>query len=145
MEKKWIAYGITGALGAAVLGGAAYAAANAMELRTGMGQVIAQGTITGAETDLAQRAVSVGSGALSAATPGEAPSAATPGSAATASTASTTTPGEQVASAASAPQPISEPVPAPAPPEPAPAPAPAQPVSPVSAASIASAPSVDDD
>ena len=49
MSRKWIAYGVTGALGVAVLGGGAVAAANALDLRTASGDVIADGAITGAD------------------------------------------------------------------------------------------------
>jgi hypothetical protein len=47
MKKKWIAYGVTGALGLGLVAGGATAAAAAMDLRTTDGAVVPGGAITG--------------------------------------------------------------------------------------------------
>lgn len=46
MKKKWIAYGVTGAVGIGVLAGGAVAAASSMDLRTTDGTVVPGGAIT---------------------------------------------------------------------------------------------------
>lgn len=45
-KKKWITYGLTGALGIGILAGGAAAAANSMDLRTTDGNVVPGGAIT---------------------------------------------------------------------------------------------------
>lgn len=46
MNKRWIAYGVTGVLGLGVIAGGATVAANGMELRTQTGEVLPGGSIT---------------------------------------------------------------------------------------------------
>jgi hypothetical protein len=131
-RQKWIAYGLTGAVGIGILAGAATAAANAMDLRTTEGTTMPGGVITGGEggvldlstvqRGLADSSITV----VSAPSPTPVPVDFTP----------------SVASVASAPAPEAPaPPPAPAPPAPAPpAPAAPAPVAPP-ADSPASAPS----
>lgn len=54
-KKKWIAYGVTGAIGLAVIAGGAAAAASSMDLRTSDGDVVPGGAITGKDGNVLDR------------------------------------------------------------------------------------------
>ncbi|MGO1770562.1 MAG: hypothetical protein ACTHZX_11465 [Microbacterium sp.] len=66
MSRKWIAYGVTGALGVAVLSGGAVAMASAMDLRTASGDVLENGVITGESTTKPAQDIDSGSIAVTA-------------------------------------------------------------------------------
>ncbi|MDN3497532.1 hypothetical protein QL996_16445, partial [Planococcus sp. APC 4015] len=46
-KKKWVAYGVAGALGLTLVGGAAAATAANMDLRTGSGSIVPGGPVVG--------------------------------------------------------------------------------------------------
>lgn len=48
-KKKWVAYGLTGAIGLAVIAGGAAAVASTMDLRTSGGETVPGGAINGRE------------------------------------------------------------------------------------------------
>ncbi|WP_119698627.1 hypothetical protein [Microbacterium halotolerans] len=143
MSRKWIAYGVTGALGVAVLGGGAVAAANALDLRTASGEVIADGAITGADGARPAGDIESGSVALTAPTAGEQVSPATPNSTSGQSVQSTKTPAGQV-SAVSSPEASQTQTTAPQPPAGS-APSPVEPASPATPHSPDSVQSADSD
>lgn len=128
-KKKWLAYGVAGALGLTLVGGAAAATAANMDLRTGSGSVVPGGPVVGPsggvlDRDGVQMRVTDTSASVisspSPVAPSAAPSVASP------------------VSVVSAPSPVAPPAPAPAPVAPAPAPAPVPADSPASAPSAAS-------
>lgn len=116
MNKRWIAYGVTGVVGLGVIAGGATVAASGMELHTETGQVLPGGSIT-------SRA---GAGTPHADVPEKGSAASDSRADARASTGSDTAP-----TAITPPTPVTPPS------------APAQ-VSPISPASVASAASNDD-
>lgn len=133
MGMKWIAYGVTGALGLTAVAGSAVAVANAMELRTETGQVIAGGVISGTDAPFASGAIDMSGFDFGTPTPSES-SSSTPSPEGTAIPQTPATP-STAPSVRSAPTPPA--------PEKAPVPAPVSPVSPVSPDTPPSADSVD--
>lgn len=137
-KKKWITYGVAGAVGLTLVGGAAAATAASMDLRTGSGAVVPGGPVVGSSGNvldrdgLQLRVTDTSVSVVSSPSPTASPTASAPSVASAPSTAAPVS----VVSAPSAVAPAPAP-PAPAPAAPAPAPAPAD--SPASPASVASA------
>ncbi|MFC8680041.1 hypothetical protein ACFT30_00875 [Microbacterium ureisolvens] len=136
-KKKWIGFGVAGAVGLTLVGGAAAATAATMNLQTSDGTVIPGGALVGPQgktidpAGVTLRVTDTSASVVTAVSP--APSPAVPSPATAASPVSPVT-------AVSAATPVSPPPPAPAPAAPAPAPAPAPAAdSPASAGSVASA------
>ncbi|GAA1916427.1 hypothetical protein GCM10009775_06110 [Microbacterium aoyamense] len=140
-KKKWITYGVAGAVGLTLVGGAAAATAANMDLRTGSGSVVPGGPVVGSGGDVLDRGGLQLRVTDTSASVISSPSPTAPPVASAASVASVASAPSQP-SVVSAPSPVA-PAPAPAAPAPAPAPpAPApvdSPASPASAASVASA------
>ncbi|MFB8388392.1 hypothetical protein ACFC3F_14740 [Microbacterium sp. NPDC055910] len=128
-KKKWITYGVAGALGLSLVGGAAAATAANMDLRTGDGSVVPGGPVVGSSGDVLDRdtvkmrATDTSASVISTPSVNSAPSRPSP------------------VSVVSAPSPVA-PAPAPAPvdspPSPASVPSPDSPPSPASVASAGS-------
>lgn len=127
-KKKWIAYGVAGALGLTLVGGAAAATAANMDLRTGSGSIVPGGPVVGPsggvlDRDGVQMRVTDTSASIISSPSPVAPSVAP-------------APAASAVSVVSAPSPVAPPAPAPAPVAPAPVDSPA---SAPSAATVASA------
>lgn len=135
-KKKWLTYGIAGALGLTLVGGAAAATAASMNLQSTDGSTVPGGSIvgpggsvldrTGVQMSVTDNSATVVSAISPTPSPTTVPSPASPPA-----------PSSTV-SVVSAPTPVPPPAPAPAPAPPAPAPAPAPADSPASAPSAAS-------
>jgi len=147
MNKKWIAYGVTGAVGLGLVAGGASAMASAMDLRTTDGTVVPGGAITGKNGSVLDRPVTLSVSdtsvtVVSAATP----TVVTPASAATPATAPspTTSPSPVTPNTPPTPASPASPVTPPSPVSPATPASPvsaASPATPASPASVASSPS----
>lgn len=135
MEKrKWIAYGVTGAVGVGIVAGGAAVAANAMEIRTIEGTTLPGGAIVYGDAKTADKGA-IATGKMELRDTGTSVSVVTPPSATTApSVASPPAP-----SPVTPPSPVTQPSPI-TQPSPVTPPSPATPPSPVSAPSPASAP-----
>lgn len=137
-KKKWLTYGIAGAMGLTLVGGAAAATAASMNLQSTDGATVPGGAIVGPggsvldRTGVQMSVTDTSATVVSATSP-------TPSPTSVPSPASPAAPSSTV-SVVSAPTPVPPPAPAPAPAAPAPAPAPADsPASAPSAGSVASA------
>ena len=133
-KKKWVTFGVAGAIGLTIVGGAAAATAANMNLQSTNGSVIPGGPVVGPNNGVLDRG---GVQMRVTNTSATVVSAPTSTSSSVVSIASPVTPvAPSPLSAVSAPTPVAPPAPAPAPP--APAPAPPAPDSPASAASVGS-------
>lgn len=133
-KKKWVTFGVAGAIGLTIVGGAAAATAANMNLQSTNGSVIPGGPVVGTNNGVLDRG---GVQMRVTNTSASVVSAPTSTSSSVVSIASPVTPvAPSPLSAVSAPTPVAPPAPAPAPP--APAPAPPAPDSPASAASVGS-------
>ncbi len=138
-KKKWVTFGVAGAIGLTIVGGAAAATAANMNLQGDDGSVIPGGPVVGNDNGVLDRG---GVQMRVTDTSASVVSAPTSTSASVVSIASPVTPVAPPSpiSAVSAPTPVAPPAPAPAPAPPAPAPdSPASPVSAASVGSVASA------
>lgn len=125
-KRKWIAYGVTGAVGVGIVAGGATVAANAMEIRNAEGTPLPAAAIThdGASADNG----SIDTGKVELRHTGTSVSVVTPPSATTAPTPNTP---QTPVSQPSPPSPVTPPSPVSVP----------SPVSPASSGTVASAPS----
>ncbi|WP_251455492.1 hypothetical protein, partial [Microbacterium sp. Marseille-Q6648] len=88
-KRKWVAYGVAGAVGLVVIGGGAAATAANMNLRSTDGQVVPGGAVTGPSGNVLDRAgvtmttTDTSASVVSSASPTPTPSAPSPASPAT--------------------------------------------------------------